>query len=507
MSRGRASLRGALLLAPAVLAGGCAAPFGMGTSRISPEDGPLDVRIDHVLAQPPLDGVHWGILLVDPATGGVLYERNPDLRFVPASNMKIPVVAGALELLGPDYQYRTGFFADAPAHDGVVEGDLILIGNGDPTLGEPFYASADAALEALADRLRAAGVRRVEGALVIDASAWDSTSVPSAWMTGNLAGRAGATGGAFAVGAGELLIEATGGERAGEPAIVSWRPMGTTGFVENRVTTVGEGGPAELRPSYLPESRRWVLEGTLPPGARQTLVRAQRDPVRQAGQALLRAVEGRGIEVTAGLRVAWDGTDPLVAGCGEGGLAACAALVPLAELPSPPMSEIARAILEPSQNWMTEQVVRSLGGELGERGGWSEGFDVLGRFLVEEVGIDSLAFHLRDGSGLAAYNLLSPRAVVQVLTYATDRPWGPAFRAAMAEPGREGTTLSSRLEGLEDRVFAKTGTISHVNALSGYLVADDGRELVFAILTNGSNLPANDVRAAIDRVVREMARR
>ena len=127
-------------------------------------------------------------------------------------------------------------------------------------------------------------------------------------------------------------------------------------------------------------------------------------------------------------------------------------------------------------------------------------------YLVNEVGVEPTDIAARDGSGLSAYNLVTPRAIVRILTEMRKGPFAEEFRAAMAEPGKEGSTLRRRLVDLEGRVFAKTGTISNVNSLSGYLVRDDGREVVFSILTNGSGLPASQVRAAIDDVVRSLAR-
>jgi len=175
-------------------------------------------------------------------------------------------------------------------------------------------------------------------------------------------------------------------------------------------------------------------------------------------------------------------------------------------LESPPLSELVAGILEPSQNWMTEQLIRTLGAERGEEGSWPEGIEVIRSFLTQQVGVDSLDIAPRDGSGLSAYNLVTPRALVRILQYMSNGTNAATYRAALAEPGEEGSTLERRLMDLEHRLFAKTGTISNVNSLSGYLVRGDGTEVIFSILSNGSGLPAPRVRAAIDDVVRALAR-
>jgi serine-type D-Ala-D-Ala carboxypeptidase/endopeptidase (penicillin-binding protein 4) len=475
----------------------------------SPSPIPLETRIDRILQAPPMDRVHWGIMVFDPSSGATLYRRNEQLPFVPASTMKIPVTYGAMALLGPEYRWDTAFWTRAglgPAPDGTLPGDLVLAAGGDPTLGPPFHDSADQALAALAGTLTAAGVRRVRGDLVVDLSAWDSTSVPSAWMVGNLSSRFAATGGAFVAGAGELELEVTGASLAGEPARVAWRPLGSRDFVDARVRTGATGTEPRVETHYLPESRRWVVEGELPPGARVTRTLASRDPVRQSVEALVRALAGAGVELQGEVRLAWDAGDPLLGGCAAGSIPLCPEAERVAGLVSPPLYEVTRAILEPSQNWMTEQLVRTVGAELGEEGSWEEGFRVLTRFLVEEVEVDPLELHWRDGSGLSAYNLISPRAVSRILDDARSRPWYELFRRAQAEPGREDSTLRTRLLPLAGRLFAKTGSISHVNALSGYLLRDDGSEVIFVLLTNTGNLPAARIREAMDQIVLEISR-
>ncbi|MBT8398722.1 MAG: D-alanyl-D-alanine carboxypeptidase, partial [Gemmatimonadetes bacterium] len=228
--------------------------------------------------------------------------------------------------------------------------------------------------------------------------------------------------------------------------------------------------------------------------------------------ALLTALERKGIAVEGGVRIAWDEGDPVGDGsCTTGGKeplgVACPGSFRLTGLRSPPMSEIIKAILEPSQNWMTEQLVKTLGATRGEEGSWREGFRIESEFLTDQVGVDSLDIFYQDGSGLSAYNLLTPRALVRIFEFMRRSPHAGIFRDALASPGEDPGTLRRRLLPLEDRVFAKTGTINHVNSLSGYLLTGSGRELIFSVLTNGSGLPSGVVRAGIDQVVQAVARR
>jgi D-alanyl-D-alanine carboxypeptidase/D-alanyl-D-alanine-endopeptidase (penicillin-binding protein 4) len=445
--------------------------------------------------------------------------------------MKVLSTATALTLLGPEYRFGTELWGVGALDltKGILDGDLVLRSGGDPTLSERFYPSAEASLDSLAQGLLDAGIRRVTGSLVIDASPWDSTTVPDTWMVGNLPGRSAATGGVFAIAEGEITVEVTAGPEAGVPARARWWPATDPDFFSAAFVTTHPDSSARREVHYLPESRRLLVEGQIPAHRVDTLSVGQRDPSGVASWALRAALARAGVHVDGGTRLAWAEGEPIGPGdCVTGGvfrprpggapgdtptgpglgplLSDCPGAVRLAGLSSPPLEEIVKAILEPSQNWMTEQLVRALGMELGARGSWRDGFAVQEEFLTRQVGVDSLDLHFRDGSGLAAYNLVTPRAMVRILDFMRSSPHADLYRLAMAEPGEEESTLENRLEGLEGRLFGKTGTISHVNSLSGYLTTDSGRQLIFSILTNGSGLPSSMVREGIDQIVRIAAR-
>ena len=516
------------LLASVLFTAGCAtfpgSSEGSGASKT-----PFEHQIDAILDAPPLDQVNWGVLIVDPEDGQVLYDRNARRKFIPASNMKLLATSTALTLLGPAYRYETEIWGVGVLSegDGTLEGDLILRATGDPTLSERFYPSGEAPLDSLAEGLWAAGIRTVSGSLVVDASPWDSTTVPGSWMVANLPGTSGATGGIFAIGEGALSVEVTGGDNQGAPAQARWWPSTDEGMVSVDYLTVHpDSSTRGRRNDYLPESRQLMLTGRIRAGEVDTMRVSQRNPVRLASGALLRALERHGIQVKGGLRIAWEVGETVgpwrctsgptlrvgeSAAGGEGPRRSAPPRIPhcfrgelLTTLESPPLSEIVAAILKPSQNWMTEQLVRTLGMELGSRGSWGVGFQVEEEFFTHEVGLDSLDLFYRDGSGMSAQDLVTPQALVRILDYMRRSPNGEAYLNALATPGEDGT-LRSRLPELRGRVFGKTGTLTHVTSLSGYLIADDGRELIFSILSNGSGISSGIVRRGMDRVVETMA--
>lgn len=489
----------ALLVSGTVLVSSGCATLGLGGSGIDRGS------VEDVLESPPFEQMHVGVLAVDANTGKVLYDHNGQRKFIPASNQKILVTATALSLFGADYRFRTEVWATGTLRDGNLDGDLVLVASGDPSLSGRYWSSGTEALAALADSVRAAGVRYVAGRVFVDVAAWDSATVGPTWEVEDLRYSYGSTGGAFAIDEGTLEAVVRPGEKAGDPARVSWAPVGTHDFVVSQVVTAPADSSTRIRPSYLPESRRIVLEGRIAAGTVDTTSFATRDPVRQASHAWLRALRRAGVE-GEGLEIGWRPDQSVGGGCRSGALESCGAAGLVAAIESPPMSELVAGILEPSQNWMTEQLVRALGAHAGEGGSWEEGIEVVEGFLVDEVGVDSTDIAPRDGSGLSAYNLVTPRALARILSYMHQGPYAAAYRSAMAEPTEDDSTLERRLPGLEGRLFAKTGTISNVNSLSGYLVREDGRELVFSVLTNGSGLPASQVRRAIDDLVEILAR-
>ncbi len=463
----------------------------------------LEQRIRAVTDAPRFRQIQWGVLARDMHTGRVIYERNAHQKFVPASNMKILTAAAALTELGPDFRFETALWSDAELDSrGVLSGPLILDGRGDPTLSGRFHESGRAALAVLARRLHAAGVRRVSGPLVIDASRWDSTSVRGTWMVEDVGWPWGASGGAFVVDEGEIEVVVLGGNRPGDPASVIWpADLSPARFSADVVTTAAD--TVDLRPGYRPERRQIVLGGRIRPALRRQESLAARDPVGIAGELLLAALRTEGIRVDGGLELRWEPGQPIGNGCVTGAVDACGARL-LAHLESPPLSTVVGAFLAPSQNFISEQVVRALGLERGRRGSWEEGLGVMERALTREFAVLTGDIDLRDGSGLSAYSLVTPRAMVDVLFKIRIGAVGEDFRDALASPG-EGT-LAGRLGDLRGRLWAKTGSLTHVSSLSGYLVRDNGREMVFSILTGNAGLESREVRRAVDELVRELTR-
>lgn len=487
---------------------------GPGSAELVAQDGgpgpgqatPASV-LQSIINTPPLHRAHWGVAVYDLAAGVPVVRHNPERLFIAASTIKLVTAAAALDLLGPTFRYET-------AVELAIDGDgsarrVVVRGSGDPSLGKPFHADPLAPLDSLADSLAAAGLRRVAGPIVIDQSRFDSALVHPAWERFDLDWYYAAPVAPFAVMSGAYEVVVTPGAPGARAAVTV--PFGAELVsVDAGIRTVEGDGEWDDVLRRLPDRDALVLRGTIGAAAGpDTSWIAQTDPGRLAGRALRRALEREGIPVEGPVIVRYEPV-PLVERAGA--VARAASGTDLAGSPrsarvvwrSPPLRVIIRQALERSDNWVTEQVLKTLAARLLGRGDWGGGTDLVERYLVETVGVAPEAIYIRDGSGLTPQGLLSPDALVALLRHAHAQPWGATFRDALASPGEPESTLEHRLPGHGRRVDAKTGTLRHVNALSGFLRTLDGRELVFSILSNGSGRPSWEVQAAIDRIVESL---
>jgi serine-type D-Ala-D-Ala carboxypeptidase/endopeptidase (penicillin-binding protein 4) len=458
---------------------------------------------DSIINSPPLDRGHIGIEVYDPATRRVLYEHNGQRHFIPASNQKLWVSSTALHELGPDYRYRTPVLA--VGEDGAGGARAVVVrGRGDPTMSARFHGEDHAALGMLADSIVRAGIRRITGDLIIDASWFDRAVIPGTWTFGNLNGTSAPGTGAFVTAEGIFSMIVRPGAQSGEPAVVEATAARAAVPLSARVTTVAAGGQSSTSLSRGPWDDTVRVTGRVVAGANPSTLRMpMSDPTRFAAHVLADALRARGVAIDGRVVVVYDSAEARAI---RDGIIADQRLGvrEITAWSSPPMRDIVAAILGPSQNWIAEQVLRTLGAERRGTGSWNAGIAVETKFLYDVVGIDSAAVRPSDGSGMSNYNLVTPHAVVQLFEYARTAPWAPVFRAALAKPGQPGT-LSTRLRNLEGRLEGKTGTLNSVNALSGYVRTVDGRELIFSMIGNASGLGGAPVTTAMDKLVNALA--
>ncbi|MFN2421145.1 MAG: D-alanyl-D-alanine carboxypeptidase/D-alanyl-D-alanine-endopeptidase [Gemmatimonadota bacterium] len=450
------------------------------------------------VAEGPLARAHWGVAVYDLADRRWVALYDADRYFVPASNLKLVVTAVALERLGPAYTWRTSIYGSAPVgRDGTLRGDLVLYGRGDPNLSGRFAGTITAVFEALADSLAARGLRRVSGALLADESHWDTDYLRGEWESYDTLWWYAAPVGALGFNDNAVDFAVRPGSRVGERPVVEGQPESEFWTLENRAETGPPGAARTFDLRRVPGTNRIEAYGVLPLDADpRTEYFAVIDPAGWAGTVFREVLAQRGITIEGPVRVVSEAErSPVAAGD----------TIALAAWISPPLERVVETVNQRSQNWHAEMVLKTLGREIAGEGSWPAGFRAE-RSALAALGVDTTAFLLRDASGLAAENLVTPRALVELLAAARRRPWGTTFLASLPVAAGSTGSLRSRFANTvgAGRVRAKTGFIENVYALAGYLTTLAGREIAFSVIVNQTGTAGGAAAtAAIDRLVND----
>lgn len=485
---------------------------------------PLQDRIANVIGVPDLARGFWGIEVTSLSSGKTLYSLNPDKLFTPASNTKLFTTAAALALIGPDYKFRTTVETAASLDRyGRLNGDLLLVGHGDPNLSGrelPYDLRTQRndhpiqALETLADALVQKGVKYVDGDIVADDSYFAFERYGEGWSQDDLVWADGAPVSALTINDNVVFVNILPADRPGEKAFVSVTPFADYYRLDNRIITTPAGTGRKFFVNREPGSTVLTLWGNMPlddPGANEAL--AIEDPAEFAAALFRQLLEKRGIVVygrqrTKHTELATLSTFSVTTvapsrGGSDGQLRPLKSDQPivLASYESKPMLDDVRVVNKVSQNLHAEILLRLLGRERGTAGTIEGGLEVLRGFLTQ-AGISNEQYVFYDGSGLSRQNLVTPHSVVQLLRYAALQPWGTAFKSTLPVSGVDGS-LSDRLNAprLQSRILGKTGSLGGVKTLSGYATTDSGEAVVFSILSNNFNLPPKRVTDTIDALV------
>jgi D-alanyl-D-alanine carboxypeptidase/D-alanyl-D-alanine-endopeptidase (penicillin-binding protein 4) len=448
--------------------------------------------LDAIFDDPVFARALVGARVESLATGEVLYERDGDRHVMPASNMKLVTLAVAAERLGWDFRFETRLEAAGPIRDGVLDGDLVVVGGGDPSIG-----SADAQASPLFTSwlvaLREAGIRRIDGRLIGDDNAFDDEGRGGGWSWDYLTAGYAAPSGALSYNENVAVIRTQPGDREGAPARVFVTPPGHGFDVISEVTTAAVGGRGAVSVARALGSRQLIARGRIPASTGEIVRTTTVDnPTLFFARSLADTLGAHGVTVRGG---AWD-IDEIEAPVAGGERRV------VVRHQSPPLGALAGRLMKDSQNFYAETLLKTVG--LAASGTGSES---AGRRAVRETliswGIPEDAVVVYDGSGLSRYDYVTADAIVAILR----RMWesevhrGP-FVATLPVGGHDGT-LSSRMRNTElaRHVQAKTGTIANVRSLSGYLERPTGEKLVFSIIANHFTASSSDVDALVEKAL------
>ncbi len=416
---------------------------------------------------------NWGVIVTSLSRGDTLYAFNPDAELQPASNMKLYTSALALDQFGPKYQFSTDVLRDGVlSPDGVVHGNLVLRGDGDPGLsGRFFQGGPSAAMELLAQLVAGAGVKRVAGGIVADATAFDDHRIPEGWQKRYLGLAYAARISALSLNENLAWVVVRPGVTSKYPAEVTLEPAADV-RIDNKVRTVagsrGARVSAHMTANGAVQVSGWI--GTKASEHRYSLV--VEDPAALCAAAFRKALVARGVTVDG--TVKFDRT-PLAA-------------IKLASLPSPPLARLLSIMNRESVNHFAELLFRDAGrtAARSQVGSAETGNKLLQQFMTVKVGAAPGAVFAADGSGLSVLDRVTPRSLVQLLGYAHRAPWSDAFHASLPVAG-ESELLRRRMKSTpaQGNLHAKTGTTNSIISLGGYVTARDGELLAFAFIYNG----------------------
>ncbi len=457
-------------------------------------------RADKLLAPPSAGKAAWGILVVDGESGEAIYEQNADKYFVPASNMKLFTTALALAQLGSDYRFHTTLETRGTiSAEGRLDGDLVLVGRGDPNLSNrkfPFVKEPETdgppekVLLELVDGIVAKGVREITGDVVADDSYFPRERYPTGWEVDDMVWSYGAAVSAIVVNDNTVTLTLEPGAQPGYPAIFSIAPWTAEFTVRNDAITSPAGMKADLTLTREPGAAMVVIRGIIPAKSEpRKLVLAIEEPAEQAATLLKRLLEERGVRVRGVARARHDViAEPATA------------FQILSEHVSVPLAQAVVAINKMSENLHTEMLLRAAARQSGV---WSTP-EELAKFpqaFYSAAGIVPGDVIQADGSGLSRHDLVTPRAVVTLLQYASRQPWSDTFYASLPVAGVDGT-LMDRFKNTpaEERIHAKTGSVEHVHSLSGFAELPGGRRLIFSILANNQGAKNHEATAPLDAI-------
>lgn len=474
----------------------------------SSQDQLADV-INETIGRDPFTGAFWGIHIVNLRSGTVLYSKNADQSFVPASNVKLFTTAAALEQLGSDYRYRTRIYADGPIEDGTLKGNLIVRGSGDPTIGGYEQRHDPTQLfRRWARSLQKLGISHITGNIIGDDSRFDETPLGHGWSWSDISYAYSAEIGGLVFNENTIDLHVEGRE-VGQPARISWDPFGTD-YVEvvNRSRTVHYRKEEDEEYQRVMGTNTIHVQTRVHPNGEETESLTITNPTRYFAHILREVLLQEGVTVDGqavdldktGTKVRYETPD----------------VRRIASHTSPPLSAIVKTLTHESQNLYAEQILRTLAVEVPPETNEDlpPGSSPLGVKAVRETlaraEVDTSHIQLVDGSGLSRQNLVRPRAMVRLLQHMwlhPDAAVSSAFYDSLPEGG-EGT-LRYRFQNHtpgHTSVRAKTGTLSNTSSLSGYVNSENGTPLAFTVFCNHHQTESHQVRAAQDVIVNQLAR-
>lgn len=433
---------------------------------------PLSPILDPILNDAKIKSVTTGVIVKSLDKGEVLYEHNADKLLIPASNMKILTSAAALQTLGEDYRFRTDLYLSTLPKNGILNGDVMIKGYGDPTLHteDSLKVEDGVSVEKIAAILKEKGVTRINGNLILDESYFDSIRLGHGWTWDDESAYYNPELSALGINRGTVKLDYHPGT-IGAKVPIQLSPKTSYVQVINGAKTVGSGQGNTFQIQRKRGTNIIEVSGNLPQNTAPDYERIPiQDPARYTGTVLQEKMVQAGINLSPQSRIHTGVIPPN--------------RIKIAELQSLPLKELITYQNKKSDNFYAEMITKVLGAVKRNQGSTQAGTKVITDTLIA-IGVDP-HFNIVDGSGLTRYDQISPRQVASVLEEMTKQPAFTSYYNSLPIAGVDGT-LKTRLQqtAAAKNMRAKTGSMQDVNCLSGFINTKDGEKLVFSILMNG----------------------
>jgi len=458
----------------------------------------LQKQLDDLFNNPVYSDAFWGVEIRDVQTGELIYGHNNEKRLTPASNTKLYTTAAALYYLGPQSTFTTQVFGGQLQRRGVLDGDLIIKGTGDPTFSgryKPGTTVTEDLLQNWIRKLQKQGVTKILGDVIGDDNELDDQYMPGSWTWGYSPSGFSAEQSALNLNDNTYDLMVIPGMKVGDP--VKWELKLPTGYIQviNQATTVAAEIPNTLDYDREFNTNKVTLEGQLPLGTGTTRFWGSiHNPTMYFATVLYERITAAGIRIEGQPRDIDDFSSS------ESQYLYSRNTVTYLSYVSPPLSEIVRITNKYSQNYFAEQLEKVIGKKVRGIGSTSKGSEAVDMFLENQVGINLEKIHIVDGSGLSSLNRVQPAHTVQLLRYMYNNPdLKEAYWVSLPVAGVDGT-LSRRIKGTpaEGIVRAKTGYIMHTRCLSGYVQTRNADTWAFSMMCGNYTVPTSRVEETQD---------
>lgn len=454
--------------------------------------------IQGINQDPDMLSATWGFCVKEVQSGQVIASFQPNKSLVTASVMKAVTTATALPILGSTYRYTTDFGYDGSISSvGVLRGNIICKGSGDPTLGSgrfPNQPTAEALIKKWGDLIRQTGITRIQGDLIADISIFGSQSSPGNWSWEDMGNYYGAGSSGINFNENLYYLDFRSGPTPGSPTQVLRTRPPVEGMTFTNEVLAGPRGSGDNAYIYgAPYSYHRFIRGTIPPGRDVFTIKGSiPNPGFFIMERLMQYLKTCGIEVEGACRVS---SEPY----------SYSHFTPLDRHNSPPLTDIIRETNFESINLYAETLIKTIAAQRGQKGHTKEGIKIVSSYWKNR-GVHTKGMILRDGSGLSPNNVVTPLQICEILRLSYLSPEGKALYSSLPVVGQSGN-IKSMLRGTpaQGKIRMKSGYISHVRGYAGFVESRSGKVLVFSMNANNFTCSAGRMRRLFERLMLAMA--